>query len=40
MMSTQQKAQRWNAGETEVQQLNTDGPDQRQSIKPRQTENF
>ena len=33
-MSTQQQDQYWNAGATEIQQLNPGGPNQRQSIEP------
>ena len=32
-MSIQQQDQHWNAGATEIQQLNPGGPDQRQSIE-------
>ena len=33
-MSTQQQDPYWNAGATDIQQLNPNGPDQRQSIEP------
>ena len=36
-MSTQQQDQHWNAGATEIQQLNIGGPDQRQNIEPQPT---
>ena len=36
-MSAQQQDQHWNAGATEIQQLNPGGPDQRQSIEPQPT---
>ena len=36
-MSTQQQDQPWNAVPTEIQQLNPDGPDQRQSFKHQPT---
>ena len=45
-MSTQQRDQHWNAGGTEIielQQLNSNWPDQRQSINPQSinlTESF
>ena len=32
-MRTQQQDPYWNAGETNVQQLNPNGPDQRQSVE-------
>ena len=33
-MRTQQQDPYWNAGATDIQQLNPNGPDQRQSIEP------
>ena len=36
-MSTQQQDQHWSTGAKEIQQLNLDGPDQRQTIKPQPT---
>ena len=36
-MSIQQQDKHWNVGATEVQQLNPDRHDQRQSIKPQPT---
>ena len=33
-MSTQQQDLYWNAGATDIQQLNPNGPDQRQTIEP------
>ena len=36
-MSTQQQDPFWNAGATEIQQLNPGGPDQKQSLKPQPT---
>ena len=36
-MSTQQQDPYWNAGATDVQQMNPNGPDQRQSIESQPT---
>ena len=36
-MSTQQQVLYWNAGATEIQQLNPGGPDHKQSIEPQPT---
>ena len=33
-MRTQQQDPYWNAGATDIQQFNPNGPDQRQSIEP------
>ena len=36
-MSAQRQDQHWNAGETEIQQMNHAGPDQRQTIENQTT---